>query len=267
VDEKSNKQSFNSSDMAVGKFNQIIPFRDPHNDHLQVYGVSDLERGRLSVEVIGDAGNRLGGTSFQTKIDGTWGPITAVILQEIPPQKFTLRLTPKGGEEILDEQIFEWKGLEKTKPITLPQELLNAEPKISIADLISKIDKSLRKILLKVPEKEFDVHDAVEHLLTGTNYEGKFTRDQQSIPTSGRSFRKPDFVFEELNLALEVKFCDSKNDVKKIIEEMNADFIPYKKNYQNIIFLVYDVGFIVDEDDFASDLRSELNVHVIIVKQ
>jgi len=147
VDEKSNKQLIHLSNMAVGKFNQIRPVRDSYHDLLYVSGVSDLERGRLTVNVISSAGERLGGASFQTKIDGTWGPMPAIILQEIPPQKFTLQLTEKNKNEILDEQAFEWKGLEKSKPTTLPQDLLNAEPIISIADLIDKLNGSLRKVV------------------------------------------------------------------------------------------------------------------------
>jgi len=252
--------------MVVGKFKQIRPIRDSYNDLLFVSVVSDLERGRLSVNVIGESGDRLGGTSFQTGIDGT-REISFLPLQKIPPQQFRLQLTPRDETEILDEKIFDWKGFEKSQPITIPQNLLNAEPEISIADLINKLDNSLRKVVLKKPEKEFDIHDAIEQLLAGTNYEGKFTRDAESIPTSGRSYKKPDFVFEELSLALEAKFCNSKKDSKDIVEEMNADIHPYKKRYQNIIFLVYDLGFILDEDEFVSDFHIIPNVRVVIVKQ
>lgn len=252
--------------MVEGKFKQIRPIRDSYNDLLFVSVVSDLERGRLSVNVIGESGDRLGGTSFQTGIDGT-REISFLPLQKIPPQQFRLQLTPKGETEILDEKIFEWNGLKKSKPITLPQELLNAQPQISVADLINKLDNSLRKVVLKKPEKEFDIHDAIEQLFAGTNYEGKFTRDAESIPTSGRSYKKPDFVIDELNLALEVKFCHSKQKSKDIVEEMNADIRPYNKKYQNIIFLVYDLGFILDEDEFVRDFHTIPKVHVVIVKQ
>ena len=252
--------------MVEGKFKQIRPIKDSYNDLLFVSVVSDLERGRLTVDVIGESGDRLGGISFQTGIDGT-RQISFMPLQEIPPQQFTLQLTPKGETTILDEKTFEWKGLEKSKPITFPQDLLNAQPRISIANLIDKLDNSLRKVVLKDPEREFDIHDAVEQLFAGTNYEDKYTRDSESISVSGKSYRTPDFVIDELSLALEVKFCDSKGDVKKIIDEMNADVYPYQKKHQNIIFLVYDFGgFIPDKDEFVRDFHSRSNIRVIIVK-
>ena len=265
---KSNKPTKHSIDMVEAKFTQIRPQRDPHNDLLLVNGVSDLERGRLTVHVFNDAGKKLySEMSFQTKIDGTWGPIHCIILQKIPPQRITLHLTPRGETTILDEKIFEWKGMEKSKPINLPEDLLNAQPRISIPDLIDKLENGLRKVVLKDPTCEFDIHDAIEQLLVGTNYEDKYTRDSESIPVSGKSYRKPDFVIEDLNLALEAKLCNSKGDVKKIIDEMNADIFPYQKKHDYIIFLVYDFGgFIADMDEFVKDFHSRPNIRVIIVK-
>ena len=47
---------------------------------------------------------------------------------------------------------------------------------------------------------------------------------------------------------------------------MNADIRPYNKKYKNIIFLVYDLGFILDKDEFVSDFHIISNVQVVIVK-
>lgn len=252
--------------MVEGRIININPRREPHYDLLYVSGISDLQRDKLSFDVIGQDGAKVGGNNFATKLDGSWGPVTGGMLHKIVPQKLTIILKTNDGKETLDTQVYAWEGFPKTKPLTISQDTLKAEPKISIVDLISKLDKSLRKVILKDPTKEYDIHDAVEQLFAGTNYEGKFTRDAESIPTSGKSYRKPDFVIDELNLALEVKFCDSKDDVKKIIDEMNADIHPYKKKYQDIIFLVYDLGFIIDVDEFVNDFHSISNVRVVIVK-
>lgn len=254
--------------MTIAKFTKIEPHRDEHNDLLYIHGVSDLQRGRLIFMVSNTEGEKIHDGAFQTKLDGTWGPITTLILQKFSPQKFTLKLREEGKNEILDKQDFEWEGFEKTKIKDIPQELLNPQPRISIADLIEKLEKSLRKVIFEIPKKEFDVHNAVEQLLAGTNYENKFSRDSEVIVISGRTYKKPDFVFNELNLALEVKLCNSKDDVKNIIEEMNADIIPYTKKFGNVIFLVYDLGFILDVDDFVSDYHNRFsNIRVIIVKR
>ena len=254
--------------MVEGKITQINARRDPHYDLLWVNGISDLQRGKLPLEVFGEDKTRVGGTSFATTLDGSWGPYPAhVMLHKISPQKLTIILETPDGEQTLDKQVFAWEGFPKTQPLTIPQTSFQAEPKISIVDLVSKLNNSLRKVLLKDPEREFDIHDAFEQLLAGTNYEGKFTRDAESIPTSGRSYKKPDFVIDELNLALEIKFCNSKQKSKDIVEEMNADIYPYKKRYQNIIFLVYDFGgFIIDKDEFVDDFHTRTGVRVVIVK-
>ena len=47
---------------------------------------------------------------------------------------------------------------------------------------------------------------------------------------------------------------------------MNADIHPYTKKYPNVIFLVYDLGFIQDEDEFVSDFHKKSGVRIIIIK-
>jgi len=252
--------------MVDGKITGIRAYRDPHNDLLDINGISDLERGRLSLDIFGEDGNKVYNTNFQTKLDGSWGPIVGGILQKIPTQKLTVVLKTKDRTETLDTQIFSWEGFLKSKPLSMTQNTLKAEAEISVANLISKLEKSLRKVVGNdKPKKEFDVHDAIEKLLVGTNYEDTYTRDVEAIPFSVRSY-KPDFVFEEIKLALEVKFCDSKDDVNKIIKEMNDDINPYKKRYLNIIFVIYDLGYIPNIDEFVNDFHKIEKIRVIIIK-
>lgn len=252
--------------MVKGKITGIRAHRDPHYDLLYVSGLSDLQRGKLSIDVFGEDGKKVYGNSFATKLDGSWGPVNGGMLHKIPTQKLTVVLKTRDQKETLDKEIFTWEGFEKTKPLSIPQNALKAEPEISIADLINKIEKSLRKAVFGRPEREFDIHKAIEQLLAGTNYEDTYTRDIEGIKFSSRSY-KPDFIFEELKLSLEVKFCDDKKDIQKIIEEMNADIQPYKKRFPSIIFVVYDLGFIQNEDEFVSDFHKIPDVRVIIIKQ
>lgn len=255
------------SNLVEGKITEIRAQRDPHYDLLYVNGLSDLQRGKLSIDVFGEDGKKVYGNSFATKLDGSWGPVNEGMLHKIPTQKLTVVLKTHDRTQNLDTQTFEWKGFPDTQPlrISLP-DMKKAEPEISIADLISKIEKSLRKAVFGRPEREFDIHKAIEQLLAGTNYEDTYTRDIEGIKFSSRSY-KPDFIFEELKLSLEVKFCDDKKDVQKIIEEMNADIQPYKKRFPSIIFVVYDLGFIQNEDEFVSDFHKIPDVRVIIIKQ
>ena len=141
------------------------------------------------------------------------------------------------------------------------------KPQITMVELIQKIEKSLRKIIPSEPkpDKEFEIHDAVEHLLTGTQFEGTYSRDNTKHPFSVTS-SIPDFVFEEISLALEVKLCKTKKQVKSIVNEISEDITKYKKRYPKIIFLVYDLGFIQDEDLFRHDFEEIENIKVVIKK-
>ena len=53
----------------------------------------------------------------------------------------------------------------------------------------------------------------------------------------------------------------------KTIEEMNADYSAYTKEYDSIIYLVYDLGIISDVQEFKRDFEAKGNVKVIVIKQ
>jgi hypothetical protein len=53
---------------------------------------------------------------------------------------------------------------------------------------------------------------------------------------------------------------------KAIISEINDDIIAYKTKYSNLIFVVYDIGIIRDQDLFRSGLEASENVVVKVVK-
>lgn len=74
----------------------------------------------------------------------------------------------------------------------------------------------------------------------------------------------PDFIFQKLGLASEIKF--TKNKTKTIVDEINADIRGYGKDYSNLLFLIYDIGTIRDENEFKNDIDNEDNIQLIIVK-
>ena len=51
-----------------------------------------------------------------------------------------------------------------------------------------------------------------------------------------------------------------------IISEINDDIIAYKTKYENLVFVVYDLGMIRDVNRFKSSLEANEHVIVIIVK-
>jgi len=140
---------------------------------------------------------------------------------------------------------------------------LNVPIKVT-SKLLEDIDDKLRAIIRKKPEDEREVQDAIENLLIAKDYE--FNREKVSIPYSAKYY-VPDFTFDDLNTALDVKLCNSQNHEKKIIDEINADIPAYKSKYSYVVFVVYDTGFIRDTLTFVKGIeKNNPNVYVTVVK-
>jgi len=139
--------------------------------------------------------------------------------------------------------------------------------KNEISDLTNFLQANSRKAMLKLPAREKDIQDVIEGLLIGKglvkgiDYDRETGRVKVSIKES-----IPDFIFSKLNLALEVKLSNSKARSKEIVDEINADTQAYSKKYSNLLFLVYDLGFIRDEEEFKHDIDNKKNINVIVVK-
>lgn len=76
---------------------------------------------------------------------------------------------------------------------------------------------------------------------------------------------KPDFLFSKIDTIVEVKLCNSKEVEKDIISQINDDIVAYRTKYSNLIFVVYDVGVIRDQDKFRKSIEAN-DVVVRVVK-
>jgi hypothetical protein len=77
----------------------------------------------------------------------------------------------------------------------------------------------------------------------------------------------PDFAFDRIGLAVEVKLCKDRDREKAIIDEINADILGYGVGYDRCLFVIYDLGFIRDVAKFSGDIEANPNVHVLIIKR
>jgi hypothetical protein len=77
---------------------------------------------------------------------------------------------------------------------------------------------------------------------------------------------KPDFIFLKLDLALEVKFSKTTAKSKEIVDQINVDITAYGKKYSQLLFVVYDMGTIRDEDEFKTDIDNKDNIQIVIIK-
>jgi hypothetical protein len=141
----------------------------------------------------------------------------------------------------------------------------NTGPESSgLVKILTLVERKLRKVIRAMPTKETEVQDAVENLLVGADV--PFGRETVSIEYSSKTY-VPDFVFQPLDLVLEIKLCNRADREKEIIAEINDDILAYGSKYGNQIFVVYDVGHIRDVDRFCSVFENQDGVLVRVVKQ
>jgi hypothetical protein len=88
---------------------------------------------------------------------------------------------------------------------------------------------------------------------------------KESLVYSSKTYL-PDFAFKKINIAVEIKLCDSLQWAKEIIAEINDDILAYNtKKHANIIFVAYDLGMIRDRDEFKGSFEASEDVVIIIV--
>ena len=130
--------------------------------------------------------------------------------------------------------------------------------------IINLIEYKLRKVIRDKPSQESEVQDAFENLLVGADI--FYKREKDRIEYSSKTYI-PDFTFaDELDLALDFKFCGTGKAEKRLIAEINNYIVAFQTKYTNCIFVVYDLGFIQDVELFTGSFEQHKNVTVRVVK-
>ena len=135
-----------------------------------------------------------------------------------------------------------------------------------VENLSDFFQSHLRSVIYETPEKEKDVQNAIESLLIGRGMSrgGDYDRESGKFEFSGKEYI-PDFIIDKMNLCIEVKLLKAGRK-SKMIEEISADITAYSKEYQHLLFIVYDLGVIQNEAEFKRDIELQEGVKVIIVK-
>lgn len=134
---------------------------------------------------------------------------------------------------------------------------------VELFKIIGLSTSKLRKLIRETPNKEKEVQDKYEDLLTAQDIE--YAREFPRIEYSSKQY-VPDFCFENISLAVEIKLCKNSGDEKAFIGQINDDILAYKTKFDNLLFIIYDLGQIRDEDTFKSSFESHSNVIVQVVK-
>ncbi len=132
-----------------------------------------------------------------------------------------------------------------------------------VLNVLNLSEQKLRKVIRDKPEKEKQVQDAFENLLIGADI--SYGREVDSIEYSSKTYI-PDFSLTKINLAVEVKLCSRTEREKELPEEINDDILAYQTKYQNLLFIIYDLGYIRDVDRFCGSFEKHENITIRVVK-
>lgn len=138
---------------------------------------------------------------------------------------------------------------------------------IEVDNISNFIKIRLHSVIFDSPAKEKEVQNGIGTLFVGKGYSKGIDYDRETgkFNYSGREYI-PDFIIPKLRMSIEVKLLKEASNKSKVIEEINADITAYGKVYENILFVVYDVGIIRDETEFCRDIENNEGVKVVIVK-
>jgi hypothetical protein len=130
--------------------------------------------------------------------------------------------------------------------------------------IIDLIRLNLRQAIYQDPKHEREVQNALDIIFNARNLD--FRREKDTVPYSTTHYI-PDFTFNRIGLAVEVKLCKDKDREKDMIREINDDIIGYAGRYDRCVFVLYDLGFIRDVAGFSGDIEKNSGAHVLIVKK
>jgi hypothetical protein len=154
--------------------------------------------------------------------------------------------------------------LNRVEDVTKLYEGKDTGPEASlILNVINLAERKLRKAIHQAPSKEKQLQDAFETLLLGASI--PYSRETDSIEYSSKTYT-PDFTVKRADLAIEIKLCARDGREKEVIPEINDDILAYKTKYGNLLFVVYDCGFIRDVERFTGSFEDDAAVAVRVVK-
>jgi hypothetical protein len=145
------------------------------------------------------------------------------------------------------------------------KDVYESDTKNSIANelitIINLGDKKLRKLIRETPSKEKEIQDKFEDSLIANDI--VYAKEFPHISYSSKQYI-PDFSFEKLGLAVEIKLC--KADEKLLIAQLNDDILAYRTKFKNILFIIYDLGNIRDIDKFKHSFDEYEDIIIQVIK-
>jgi len=137
---------------------------------------------------------------------------------------------------------------------------------INFDEIVNDILKNFRKNISEPPTCERDVQKHFRNFYDVIEY--NFLKEKERVTYCGKDF-VPDFTYLILNMAIEIKFVNTKEKIKKIMEEMVTDIAAYSQKWKYILFIVYDKGKIRNVDRFTREFHhdNDNKIRCIVIKE
>ncbi len=133
----------------------------------------------------------------------------------------------------------------------------------AIVAILNLVEHKMRKLVRDKPSNEKTVQDIMENMFIAADV--NYSRESDSIEYSSKTY-VPDFTVKTADLAIEVKLCGNGAREKAMIAEINDDILAYSTKYGNLLFVVYDCGFIRDVERFAVHFEASKGVLIRVIK-
>lgn len=206
---------------------------------------------------------------YMRKYNDLLASVTTVEPISAPVDRYNLDAVPGFGDTIGMQQQNYFEDVRANLTILRAYLQNRVNPKSErIAGIADFLEARLRRAMLQRPDREKDVQDVVEQLLIGRGMEKGLHYDRESgrVKYSAKEV-VPDFVLLELSTAIEVKLTKDSTRLGITIDEINADIQSYRKVYDVLVVVVYDIGGIIRDDaEFRRDLESTDGVRVLVIK-
>ena len=199
------------------------------------------------------------GTLFAGGLLDPDGPDIAASFERQHQEAYRQQLDTTKG--ILQAALLELERSDDISDLYLGKDTLPESSQL--IKIINLAEYKLRKVIHSPPSHETEVQEAYESLLVGADI--PYSRESDRIEYSSKTYQ-PDFTFEKIGLAIDVKLCARDGREKEIISEINDDILAYQTKYPNVFFIIYDTGHIRDVDRFAASIEQHEKVIVRVVK-
>jgi len=206
--------------------------------------------------------------TFMRKYNELVGRVQSVMRLDAPVDMYDLENVPTAFDSVTIQQRIYFD--EVYTNLLILRSFIEANgglSQVEAENILNFLKANLRKAIHSEPQSERDIQNAIETLLVGKGMQKGIDYDRETgrVKHAGKE-SVPDFVFRSENMVLEVKLCNSQGKLPKIIDEMNADIIAYSTVYERVWFLVYDNGFVRDEDEIVQGLEKSEQVKCVVVK-